>query len=129
MPAASQAQLMRQYATIDPNVAAAGRANPYGLAELGTKAAPVKNALRWAVMQSPFGDLANVFAASTDVADVVRDPATGAPVLLYDQKDTVVPTGGDVKAVRCSELLSHPGIRASAVAVYRHRYDVQRRDV
>ncbi len=37
VPAASQAQMLRQYATIDPNLLPANRPNPYGLAELGTQ--------------------------------------------------------------------------------------------
>src|SRR6476660_7162563 len=34
VPATSQSQLLRMYAVIDPNVAAASRTNPYGLAAL-----------------------------------------------------------------------------------------------
>jgi hypothetical protein len=84
VPAASQSQLMRQYSGVDPNVATANRANPYGLASIGLRpvlpvpAIPppypaVPNAVRRNVMQAPFGALANMLAASGQPAGVVLD--------------------------------------------------------
>jgi hypothetical protein len=120
VPVTSQAQMLRQYAAIDSSVAAASRANPYGLAStiaqpdipptLGSLEAPAKNESRWAAAQAPFGSLTNVFATTAvqplgvgvvpmpwyvqGVADVVRD-ATGAPV-LFDKAGAVIPTPGAI---------------------------------
>jgi hypothetical protein len=89
VPAASQTKMLQMYSTIDPNAAAANRRDPYGLDAIGTKQNPVTNLIRWAFMPGPFGELANVFAASTDVADVVRD-ASGVPA-LFDRKTGLTP--------------------------------------
>lgn len=67
VPAASQATMLRMYSTIDPNKAANITPNTYGLAQLGTPAATLPttlNAIRFVVMQAPFGQMLNVFAAS-----------------------------------------------------------------
>jgi hypothetical protein len=122
VPATSQSQMLRQYATIDVN--AATRANPYGLAStpaqpdipqtLGSPQAPAKNASRWAAMQAPFGCLANVFATTAvqpvgstgpllwyvqGVADVVRD-SNGVPVLFDRKTGTTPPTNPNEADVR-----------------------------
>ncbi len=101
VPMASQSTMLRMYSTIDPSVPAANVPNAYGLAELGTATTgPVANAIRWAVMNAPFGQMANVFATSSlgvaglaagAPADVVRDPATGVPTL--DANGNVQPYG------------------------------------
>jgi hypothetical protein len=96
VPATSQSQMLRQYSTIDSGAPAANRPNPYGLASLGAKPTPangyfmVPNATRWKVMQAPFGQLANVFAASGAMCDVVRDT---------DLPPTLIPSGYNVRGV------------------------------
>src|SRR5262249_27697932 len=95
-PVASQATMLRQFSTMDPSKPV----NGYGLGNLGTPVTPLTgqqlNKLRWDTMQAPFGQLANMFAAtalpfpniatgflglSQGVADVFRNPATGVPIL------------------------------------------------
>jgi hypothetical protein len=106
VPMKSQSRMLRAYSTIDPNLQSVNLPNPYGLAAMGFRraATPVPNATRWLVMQAPFGNLANVFASSVDalavqqgtfflpgVADVARDPATGA--ILPDANGNPQPYG------------------------------------
>ena len=107
VPMASQSTMLRQYSTIDPNVQATKTPNPYGLAELGTKygAAPPLNADRFAVMQSSFGQMANMLASTiisypapplvpalgVGGTDVARNATTGVP--LVDAKGNVEPYG------------------------------------
>lgn len=117
VPGASQSQMLRQYATIDPSLPAANRANPYGLTMMGQKLSvqnptPIKNEVRWVVMQAPFGDLTNVFANTAEqltvfqgilfvpsVADVVRNATTGLPQLFDNKTDVADPTNllGEVR--------------------------------
>ncbi|MFO0790957.1 MAG: hypothetical protein U0805_15975 [Pirellulales bacterium] len=82
VPAASQAEMLRAYATIDPSKAADKQANPYGLGSLGT-AAVSDPKIRWAVMQAPFGNLMNMMAASATAAGYTTDPSSGALKMVY----------------------------------------------
>ncbi len=105
VPMASQAALLKQYSTSDPNALPANRPNPYGLSEMGVKPTlansylMVFNAVRWATIQAPFGQLPNVFASSSaglpgsaasQPADVVRD---------WDLNPTSLPSGYVVSGV------------------------------
>ena len=87
VPAASQAQMMRQYSAIDPNLL--NKPNPYGLSSLGqrltqTFTTPKSNAIRSVVMQAPFGALANVFAASAEELIVTLGPSPPfPPITIY----------------------------------------------
>lgn len=64
VPAGSAATMLRMYSTIDPNKPAASTPNPYGLAQLGDPTNLKQNLDRLAVMQAPFGQMLNMFAAS-----------------------------------------------------------------
>jgi hypothetical protein len=67
--------MLRQYSIVDPNALAANRRDPYGLDALGNSqnANANLNAVRQAVIQSPFGSLANVFASSMVPAGFVMN--------------------------------------------------------
>ncbi len=68
VPAGSAATMLRMYSALDPNKAANNTPNTYGLAQLGNPLATLPttlNAVRLAVMQAPFGQMLNVFAASS----------------------------------------------------------------
>lgn len=90
VPAASQAQMLRMYSTVNPNTPGANQLNPYGLAVLGVEPsaannyAMVTNKTRWQVFQAAFGHLADMFAASGVAGNVVRD---------FDIRPTMLPSG------------------------------------
>jgi hypothetical protein len=90
VPAASQSQMLRSYSAIDLNIQPAKRANPYGLAPMGTAQAPIANANRWLVMHGPFAQLPDMFAASSDVAGLATN-SSGA--LLLDANNNPEPYG------------------------------------
>ena len=110
VPMGSQATMLRSYSTVDPNKPPASRTNPYGLGSLGAGGTPAANAVRWAVLQSPFGSLGNVFAASV------------GPAGLRGER-------GFYRALRCAELLSHSRVCAGAFALRRHRQHAKRGNV
>jgi hypothetical protein len=109
VPAASQSTMLRMYSTTDPSASATAptATNAYGLAKLGMKsdATPVANNVRWSMLHVPFRQMANMFAASayqpvvgmplytSGIADVVRDPATGVPVLNPPTTGEIQPYG------------------------------------
>lgn len=99
VPAASQATMLRMYSTLDPASAIGNQPQAYGLARqnpdspptMGSKLYPAKPESRWRAGAATFGQLATMFSqsstgvlgtATTEAADVVRDPTTGVPMLF-----------------------------------------------
>ena len=81
MPGTSSSMMLRQFTIINPYLPPSQPpTNPYGFDPLGTSFGAVPNAARWAIMQSPFGHLANMVAtaAAASSANVIRD-AAGVP--------------------------------------------------